>query len=276
MIATRDTPVPFEAYSGEGPYVFVSYAHADKPIVYECMNWLRNNGVDMWYDEGIPPAGEWVEEIATAIKGSRLFLVFISPHAVDSRYVRSEVGYALSLDKDILSIYLKETDLPAGLDLCLQPFQSIRALEEGWKAKAKLAILDNFESPTPSQVAFRSTQTAITVAEEYEPDLWQAWDAVREAQRRRAKRIESKKVPDLAVDEVPTPSEAEVSSPKEEAPQKMPKAVVAKRTSLKPSSVTRIPIALEAQVVAGPTVDSPSVEPHEDALGGQYSWIPPG
>ena len=78
MIATRDTPNPFEAYSGEGPYAFVSYAHADKVTVYKHMSWLRKNGVHMWYDEGIPPAGEWVEEIATAIKGSRLFLLFIS------------------------------------------------------------------------------------------------------------------------------------------------------------------------------------------------------
>ena len=141
MIAARDTPVPFEAYSGKGPYAFISYAHADKPLVYKCMNWLRNNGVHMWYDEGIPPAGEWVEEIATAIKGCSLFLVFISPHAVNSRYVRSEVGYALSLLKDILPVYQKETDLPAGFDLCMKPFQSIRCQEdEDWRENL-LALL---------------------------------------------------------------------------------------------------------------------------------------
>ena len=144
MIATRDVPPPFEAYSGEEHYAFVSYAHADKQLVYESMVWLRDNGVNIWYDEGIPPAGEWVEEIATAIKGSRLFLVFLTPHAVDSRYVRNEVGYAMSLGKDILSVYLRETDLPAGLDLCLQPYQSIRALEDEWKPKAKNAILESF------------------------------------------------------------------------------------------------------------------------------------
>ena len=75
---------PFEAYSGDGPYTFVSYAHADKVIVFDAMRQLFDRGANMWYDEGIKPAGEWVEEIAHAIKASSLFLVFISPRSVDS------------------------------------------------------------------------------------------------------------------------------------------------------------------------------------------------
>ena len=54
-----------------------------------------------------------------------LFVVFVSPRAVDSRFVKSEVGYALSENKEILTIFLEDTTLPAGLALCLQQFQSI-------------------------------------------------------------------------------------------------------------------------------------------------------
>ena len=60
-------PPPFDAYSGEGPYTFVSYAHADKVMVFEAMRKLNEKGANIWYDEGIKPAGEWVEEIAHAI-----------------------------------------------------------------------------------------------------------------------------------------------------------------------------------------------------------------
>ena len=74
MISSADIPEPFESYSGEGPYVFVSYAHADKIPVYQSMREFRDAGVNMWYDEGIQPAGEWVEEIAHAIK-SRQYLL---------------------------------------------------------------------------------------------------------------------------------------------------------------------------------------------------------
>ena len=113
---------PFEAYSGDGPYTFISYAHADKVIVFNAMRQLYERGANMWYDEGIKPAGEWVEEIAHAIKASSLFLVFISPRSVDSRYVRSEVGYALSENKEVLTVFVEDTTLPAGLSLCLQQF----------------------------------------------------------------------------------------------------------------------------------------------------------
>ena len=65
-----DIPAPFEAYTGNGPHIFVSYAHADKLVVFDAMRQLYDKGANIWYDEGIQPAGEWVEEIASAIKKS--------------------------------------------------------------------------------------------------------------------------------------------------------------------------------------------------------------
>ncbi|MDA1048293.1 MAG: TIR domain-containing protein [Verrucomicrobia bacterium] len=129
-------PIPFESHTGEGNYVFVSYSHADKAFVYETMLWFRQNGINIWYDEGIPPASEWLESIAFAIKKSVLFVIFISPRSVESRFVKSEVSYALGENKDILSIYIEDTTLPAGLSLCLQQFQSVFVTEENWRKKA--------------------------------------------------------------------------------------------------------------------------------------------
>ena len=43
----------FSAYEGEEPYVFVCYAHKDSDVVYPEMAWLRDEGVNLWYDEGI-------------------------------------------------------------------------------------------------------------------------------------------------------------------------------------------------------------------------------
>lgn len=44
---------PLSAYQGEDPYVFVCYAHDDADVVYHEMTWLRDQGVNLWYDEGI-------------------------------------------------------------------------------------------------------------------------------------------------------------------------------------------------------------------------------
>jgi len=289
MITNNTTPVPFEAYSGEGSYIFVSYAHADKVFVYECMDWLRKQGVDMWYDEGIAPAGEWVEEIATAIKGSTLFIVFISPDAVESRYVRSEVGYALSLDKDILSIYLRETDLPAGLDLCLQPFQSIQTSDADWRKKAKHAVLDLLGDTEPRQKVSAISSKPITKLDVFEVDLWPLWDAAREAQIRRVlRRLEATKekvasvlpkdeaVPISTQDEVaPAPPKEGYSLVKPDLPPKPPSSVSITRKARKPST-TRIPVALEAKVEARSESEPSEPEPHKDILGSDYSWIPSG
>ena len=69
---------PFESYAGEDPYIFVSYAHRDKESVYSTLKYLYDQKINIWYDEGIPPSAEWVEEIAQAIKRSSLFVLFMS------------------------------------------------------------------------------------------------------------------------------------------------------------------------------------------------------
>ncbi len=44
---------PFPSYDGDEPYVFVCYAHEDSDIVYPEIAWLREQGTNLWYDEGI-------------------------------------------------------------------------------------------------------------------------------------------------------------------------------------------------------------------------------
>ncbi len=58
---------PFSAYRGSEPYVFVCYAHEDAETVYTELRWLHEQGVNLWYDEGISPGHEWTEELASAI-----------------------------------------------------------------------------------------------------------------------------------------------------------------------------------------------------------------
>ena len=60
------TVPPFDAYQGDEPYVFVSYAHKDAAMVYEEITRLHEAGCKIWYDEGIEASNEWPEEIANA------------------------------------------------------------------------------------------------------------------------------------------------------------------------------------------------------------------
>jgi len=116
---------PFPAYDGDDPYIFVSYAHEDVTEVYPDLAWLRDQGVNIWYDEGISPGSEWREELGRAIRKSKLMVFFVSPESVHSLHCRREVNDALDLNLDCLVVYLQKTDLPDGLRLSLSGLQAI-------------------------------------------------------------------------------------------------------------------------------------------------------
>ena len=86
---------PAPAYDGDGPYLFVSYAHADSDRVYRELVFLQQAGINVWYDEGITPGSRWSDELANAIDHADLFLVFLTEAAVKSENCLNEIDFAL-------------------------------------------------------------------------------------------------------------------------------------------------------------------------------------
>ncbi len=116
---------PFPAYQGTDPYVFVCYAHDDNDVVYPEITWLRDQGINIWYDEGIEVGTEWREELANAITESSLFLYFVTPESAQSQNCRKEVNFAIDQDIPIIAVHLEKTDLSGGLNLSLSDRQAI-------------------------------------------------------------------------------------------------------------------------------------------------------
>lgn len=117
--------VPFPAYGGDDAYAFVSYAHKDYKIVYGEIKRFHKQGLNIWYDEGIAPGNEWLAEIGEALSHASLFIVFISPSAVKSKYVRKEITYAINKDIPFIAIHIEKTQMPVQLDLALGDLQAI-------------------------------------------------------------------------------------------------------------------------------------------------------
>ena len=275
MISSADIPEPFESYSGEGPYIFVSYAHADKIPVYQSMREFRDAGVNMWYDEGIQPAGEWVEEIAHAIKKSSMFVVFVSPRSVDSRFVKSEVGYALSENKDILTIYLEDTTLPAGLSLCLQQFQSVFVSEKNWQTKACSCMLEKInELPKLEESGSKPVDQQV-VEFDHGADLWKSWDRVWLTQLKRGLKgvtPTERRTPTFYKERgIPTtPSKPQKKlDPKQKTGTKFP---------VHPGrGKTRHPLAFDVSInEESENLSKPKQENHVDFYAGNFSRIPSG
>ncbi len=147
-------PSPFEAYKGDKPYIFASYAHADGAEVFPELTYLHAKGYRIWFDEGINPGNEWPDEVAEALAGASHFLVFMSRNAVVSKNVRDEINYAINHQKQFLAVHIDEVELPPGLELRMGNNQGImkyRLGPDSYKRKIEKAlppglIGDAFES----------------------------------------------------------------------------------------------------------------------------------
>ena len=138
-----------KAYTGDQPFIFVSYAHADRAIVYPIIELLQNNGYHVWYDEGLNIGNDWRDELADKIQFCNAFIFMQSNASIKSAYCKDEV-YAADFemkkrmdngisDEDclpFLTIKIDESDVSGGLRMILNSKQKVN----GFNASAKEII----------------------------------------------------------------------------------------------------------------------------------------
>ena len=155
--------LPFDAYRGDDAYFFASYSHEDADLVYPELIRLREEGFNVWYDEGISPGHAWPEELANKIERCALFVLFVSPRAVASENCTRETNFALARHKPILAVHLEETDLPSGLELSIGDRQAIirpHLDEQAYRHKLTDAITEHVPLYPPAA----SPETVATIA----------------------------------------------------------------------------------------------------------------
>lgn len=114
-----------QPYSGKKDYIFISYSHKDKKEVYPIIDKLLNDGLRIWYDDGIDPGTEWDENIAKHIEECGYFIPFISENYLKSSNCKDELNFARDLDKDRFLVYLENVNLPSGMNMRLSRLQNI-------------------------------------------------------------------------------------------------------------------------------------------------------
>lgn len=117
--------LPFEAYKGDGPYIFVSYPHEDAERLYRLMKRLHDLGFNLWYDEGLEPGHHWPQELADRIAHCDLFLLFVTRNTLESSFCMRETNFAVSRERNVLGVHLDDVKLSDGLEFAIGDRQSI-------------------------------------------------------------------------------------------------------------------------------------------------------
>ena len=128
----------FEAYLGQEPYIFISYAHKDRDLVFPVLERLRANGYRFWYDGGIEVGSDWSNSITERIENCSCFLAFLSKNYNDSNNCHNEITHALDcMEKGRLQLFLQleEQALTGGLSMRTNHIQGIPMFEKDRRGK---------------------------------------------------------------------------------------------------------------------------------------------
>lgn len=91
--------------------IFLSYARDDKGRVGDLVRHLRAAGLDVWWDDDIPPDAPWEATIEQALASARTVVVCWSERSVLSDNVRAEARRAKAQGK-LIQVFIDRCDPP--------------------------------------------------------------------------------------------------------------------------------------------------------------------
>ena len=106
-----------QAYTGNAPYIFISYAHKDKERVYPIIEGLQRRGLRVWYDEELGGGDDWLKKVARRLDGCTQVICVLSKNYINSKNCLDEISMAANEGKGPVPISLEEVKLPAELRL---------------------------------------------------------------------------------------------------------------------------------------------------------------
>lgn len=102
-------------YEGEEPYIFISYCHSDKDLIYPLIEQISLDGYRAWYDVGNKPGLNWLLNIEEHLENCKVVIAFISQKSSDSDNCSKEIVYAMKCEKKIIPVLIEDAALPRGL-----------------------------------------------------------------------------------------------------------------------------------------------------------------
>lgn len=115
-----DLQTKFEAYTGDEPYLFISYSHRDTAKVYPILDALYDKKYRIWYDESCENGNDFRDELRHRIEGSSGVILFVSESSMNSPFCGMEIIVARENGKKLYPIFLDDaTAVPPAFEILL-------------------------------------------------------------------------------------------------------------------------------------------------------------
>ena len=110
-------------YNGNEQYIFISYALEDKFAVFPDIKRFQDMGYNVWYND--QDEFDSNAKYLNALKNCFVFVVFITPNSANSSKINDDIHFALDNEKNIIPIYLVETEIDIMLEFALMNSNAI-------------------------------------------------------------------------------------------------------------------------------------------------------
>jgi len=87
--------------------VFLGYSRKDRSEMQIVKEGLRKAGFSVWTDEGLAPGTQsWQDAIEEAVKQVQAMVVLLSPNAIQSMWLKNEIGFAQARKKRVFPVLI--------------------------------------------------------------------------------------------------------------------------------------------------------------------------
>jgi hypothetical protein len=126
-------------YTGDEPYLFVSYAREDRARVQALLGRMHESGVRLWWDDGLLAGQSFADEIERRVHGSAGVVVFLSANSTARKtqnWVFEETKLAANKGKDVIPIRLDDAALPLDWKTLVEHRQMLQATDKPSSVRA--------------------------------------------------------------------------------------------------------------------------------------------
>ena len=187
---------------------FISYPRKNAEFALKLAQELKAADFLVWFDQlDIPAGSRWDDEVQKALTECEIFMVILTPEAIESQNVKDEIGYAIDSGKRILPVLLQQCNIPFRLRRFHYVDFTMLDYSLGIETAEKLLTSLINETTIPKRPNIIPPSSAVETVEKDNEPKQQLVEKEKPATKSKAEKTPAAK-PQLPIEQVIAPTEA--------------------------------------------------------------------